>query len=481
MELESRLNKIEAISQESPQTASKKSKKKRKREKEKERCDDGQNDLLPVIDRPNEQSPLNVKIEVIYDQTDKTPPIVGYFPSGYKPSKHNESNNLHDTSNEENATSSLSQPSVKFYRNAQRTKIEKSSNERNEKWRSSERMELVVSPNGSNVDFVGKSYKGEATAAQLCTYALGVLDKKTKTLKIMPIAGNKIFRLEPKIQGVDASDKEPSVLENEDLSKENMAVRKKTLTDTYGTKKSITQGKRMEIMMQGDNPESRKDLDQKIDNVVVNKAALEDTSAHVARNIPPHNTSATTPQEAYPLGRIILTGEWDYLEDLYEILQAGEGAAINAYPVFVRNRIHKLREIQDEVERKTYSRIFSYITHLLKFKDLHSMDGVSSAKNHKFPSILRQKFMGMFTPESRKLPVEKIDLLISYVLVLSLYADDFRTDPTDIAKDLRVSRVMVRTHFENLGCKIVCENKLSLATLPVPLKFPVQRQRRARR
>lgn len=50
-----------------------------------------------------------------------------------------------------------------------------------------------MSPNGSNVEFVGNSYKGEAMAAQLCTYALGVLDKATQTLKIMPIAGNKVL------------------------------------------------------------------------------------------------------------------------------------------------------------------------------------------------------------------------------------------------------------------------------------------------
>lgn len=84
----------------------------------------------------------------------------------------------------------------------------------------------------------------------------------------------------------------------------------------------------------------------------------------------------------------------------------------------------------------------------------------------------------MFNPERNRLSDEKIDLLISYVLVLTLYVDDFRTDVDDIAKDLRMRPVPLRPHFENLGCKISHPNKSMLATLPVPLKFPMPKQRR---
>ncbi|XP_050234293.1 DNA-directed RNA polymerase I subunit rpa49 [Mercurialis annua] len=479
MEIESPLAKIRTVSKESPQTESKKSKKKRKREKEQELNAGFENEQMAEVDKYSEQPPINVKVEVICDQPDKTPPILGYFPSGYKPSKHSESNGLEETNGGRNVSALQLEPSVKFYRNAYRaSKAEKRSSEKNETTHS-ERLELVVNPNGTNVDFVGTSYEGEAKAPQLCTYALGVLDKKTQTLKIMPIAGNKILRMEPKVRGYDPSEKEPAMLNNEGISQDNRMERRNILDSAFGTKKSLAMSKRRQILQQGDNPESQKDLDRKIDNVVVNEEALASTAAHVARNIPPHNTSAATPQEAYPLSRIILSGEWDFLEDTYETLQAA-GAARDAYPIFICNRIHKLREIQDEVERKTHSRIFSYITHLLKFKDLHSIDGASSARKHRFPTILKQKFTGMFTPDGKRLPAEKIDLLISYVLVLTLYADNFRTDPTDIAKDLRVSAVMLRVHFQNLGCKIVREKKLSWATLPVPLQFPVQRHRRQR-
>ncbi|XP_065867132.1 DNA-directed RNA polymerase I subunit rpa49 [Euphorbia lathyris] len=449
-------------SQASPETATKKSRKKRKREKE-----NGDDGTVPVQNEqePNEQQPVNVQIDVIYDHIEKTPPIVGYFPSGYKFQKNDTSANLEEQGH----------PAVRFYRNAQRSKVEKA-----DKWKSSERMELVVTPTSSNVEFVGKSYKGEAVAAQLCTYALGVMDKKSQTLKIMPIAGNKIFRLEPKIRGLDTSDKEPAVVENEELSAQNKGNGMETLTVTYGTKKKQNQLKKQKLLQMDNNPESLGDLSKKIDNIVINKEALETANVHEVRNIPPHNSSATTPQEAYPLNRIIMEGEWGFLEDVHAILQVESGVATGAYPTFVHNRIHKLQDIQNEEEKQTTSCIFSFINHLIKFKDLHSFDGGSAAKNHRFPNILKQRFSQLFDSVSRRLTVEKIDLLISYVLVLTLYADDFKTDPTDIAKDLKISPVNLRMHFENLGCKLVRENKVLLATLPVPLKFPTLRRRRRR-
>lgn len=110
------------------------------------------------------------------------------------------------------------------------------------------------------------------------------------------------------------------------------------------------------------------------------------------------------------------------------------------------------------------------------------MDGVSSAKNHKIPSILIQKFSTMFAGlESKRLSDEKRDLLISYVLVLTLYVDDFRTDLSDIAKDLRMNPVSLRPYYQFLGCKLVREKGVTLATLPLPLQFLAERKRKRMR
>lgn len=68
----------------------------------------------------------------------------------------------------------------------------------------------------------------------------------------------------------------------------------------------------------------------------INGGALTSTSSIVARKTPPYDASANTPREAYPLDKIIEKEEWDFV-------QQESVAVTNAYPIFVRNRLHKLR------------------------------------------------------------------------------------------------------------------------------------------
>ncbi|KAF5931814.1 hypothetical protein HYC85_027985 [Camellia sinensis] len=340
------------------------------------------------------------------------------------------------------------------------------------------RLQLLVSPNGSQVNFVSTNYSGEAMAPQLCNYALGVLDKESQTLNIAPIVSNKIFRLEPIVAGSDSYEKEPS---KEELRAEERADKIRELKRMYSTAKSVKQDKKRRTLYRKENPETQEELDRKIEGIKINKEALESVGSHNARNVPPHDTSATTPQMAYPVDMIIFAGEWDYLGDILELLHVGAEVAPNVYPSFVYNRLRKLERIKDEVERTTLACVFSYITHLIKFKDKHSSEGSSSAKHHKIPSILVQKFSTMFAnSDSKWLTDEKKDLLISYVLVLTLIADGFQTYPSDIAKDLRMTTMNVRQHYQNLGCKFLRTGNSSVATLPVPLQFPklVQKRRR---
>jgi DNA-directed RNA polymerase I subunit RPA49 len=120
---------------------------------------------------------------------------------------------------------------------------------------------------------------------------------------------------------------------------------------------------------------------------------------NTARNIAPNDASACSPQDAYPLDKIILKGEWGFLEDIFELLQVGAEVLPNTYPTFVCNRIHKLQEIKGEEEKRTHSCIL--------YKDQHSMDGVSSSKGHKTPSVLSQRFSTVFSPVSNRLSAEK--------------------------------------------------------------------------
>ncbi|EHA8590717.1 hypothetical protein COCNU_scaffold022950G000010 [Cocos nucifera] len=102
---------------------------------------------------------VEVDMEVLSKTTDRITPIVGYFPSGYDP--HN------------GAFAIIGDPSVRLFQNQMH----------------SSRLELVVSPRDSNVEFVGTSYSGEATIPTLHLHPQGPQqrDKPSRSCPSPPI------------------------------------------------------------------------------------------------------------------------------------------------------------------------------------------------------------------------------------------------------------------------------------------------------
>ncbi|KAK1362788.1 hypothetical protein POM88_038349 [Heracleum sosnowskyi] len=169
------------------------------------------------------------------------------------------------------------------------------------------------------------------------------------------------------------------------------------------------------------------------------------------------------------------------LEDVKVNTEALDAGSTNARNIPFHDIVHKLKDIKDEYEKGTVASVLQYITHLIKYKDKHSMDHYRKVKNHKFPSILEEKFRTMFEPSSQRLSSEKNTFLINHVLVLTLFVDGYRSDISDIAKDLKIGVVELRKHWLELGCKLVREKNTLFATLPVPLTFPVNRQKKRKR
>ncbi|TKY59596.1 DNA-directed RNA polymerase [Spatholobus suberectus] len=99
---------------------------------------------------------IEVEIEAMHEHLNKTPPVVGYFPSGF------------DLLKNRSDGSGPFDFQVYWHRNMPK------------------RLQLVVRTAGSSVEFVGTSYSGKAEAGHRAMYALGVLDKEARTLKIVP-------------------------------------------------------------------------------------------------------------------------------------------------------------------------------------------------------------------------------------------------------------------------------------------------------
>ncbi|KAL5204983.1 hypothetical protein ABZP36_009854 [Zizania latifolia] len=348
-------------------------------------------------------------------------------------------------------------------------------------------LELVVGAPGGGPDFVGRSYAGEAAVPQLSSYALGVLDKASGTLKIVPIAANKILRLEPQFEGQQPAHSQHSeAVGAAGSSAEDTELKMQDITQAFGTQKDKDKDKKWKLLNeQRNDPSAFLDLD--LGNPETNVDA-DASQATIIRNIPPYDPAADTSEKAYLFDEIIPKRIRPHLMDIVGYLESGEFSS-KGYGSFVSNRVKKLQELQGEGKERL-AWILSYITHLLSLLARNS----STSKRHKkenqashgpvIPQAVYRKLLLMFTePGSSALSTEKHELLINYILVLTLYADDFRSDPTDIRADLKMTHQMIKPYYDQLGCKSVSAGafKGSVMTLPAPLKFPQEVTRRRRR
>lgn len=109
---------------------------------------------------------LEVKMDYVPSKEGRGRPFVSYFPTGFDPVRAATAN----------AESRLTE--IKAYQGVEKLRAKQT--------------QLVASTQGQ-VDFVGLNYTGEAAMWNPCSYALGVFDKEKGTLKLVPLAGEKVL------------------------------------------------------------------------------------------------------------------------------------------------------------------------------------------------------------------------------------------------------------------------------------------------
>eukprot|EP00249_Psilotum_nudum_P011723 c23346_g1_i1 orf=74-1456(+) len=433
-------------------------------------------------------------------------PFVGYFPCGFNPLT------------QDNCQASVE---VRAYQNTNRYKA---------------RQYQVVAQalrEEDGVDFVGTNYTGEAAVWQPVNYALGVFDKENKALKLVPLSGGKIFRMEPRVREVEYEGDPGKVeVEHEQWTKETMLQKRNLLTATFGSHKSRLQLSRLERgRVKEDVLGDREEIEALFEHVGKTSAvltaseALEQADSSVRRNIPPHDPLATSPENAYLIDEIITMDERTSLRDMEMLRRAardhGKAQKLreeNQYPAFVLNRLSSLCDQNDE--RNTMRAIIlSYIRHLLAFYHLprhcikHIVDPVSfheEIDNSKaidlrahlnIPHAVAVKILKCFTSscrdvmsgnmEVRTQTADNRNLLISYILVLGLMIDGFQVDPYDLAVELKVAVSKLKPYYLMLGCKYIKQEKTGMldqkglpkaykVVLHVPLEFPTMIAKRRR-
>ncbi|KAL2344754.1 hypothetical protein Fmac_006039 [Flemingia macrophylla] len=94
-------------------------------------------------------------------------------------------------------------------------------------------------------------------------YAIGILGKEAQSLKIVPIAGNKISRLEPKVRGV--GDNEPANSTLEEMTPQQKLAE---TTAIWGIKRDIEKAKKKLALKQDEDPDTHINLDVKMKMLV---------------------------------------------------------------------------------------------------------------------------------------------------------------------------------------------------------------------
>nr|GEV17367.1 DNA-directed RNA polymerase I subunit RPA49 [Tanacetum cinerariifolium] len=138
-------------------------------------------------------------------------------------------------------------------------------------------------------------------------------DKRLKLLESCKLC--KIFRLEPRFDDEgNPADENSKFEEAEEKKEKNFSVLDKQSQQTVKKEKALHENC---------DPAAQADLNNKIADAKVNAKALEvgATTTSSARNIPPHDLSATRPRQAYPIENIIFKGGWKYLLHIAETLQ----------------------------------------------------------------------------------------------------------------------------------------------------------------
>lgn len=107
----------------------------------------------------------------------------------------------------------------------------------------------------------------------------------------------------------------------------------------------MLQNHELESLPQKQDPISKKDSEKLLEEVKVNTEALKAAGNSNLFNIPYYDMSASTPDKAYPLEKIIEKEEWDCLGDLLN-LSPGAKLTPDTYPIFVCNRVQKLDDIK---------------------------------------------------------------------------------------------------------------------------------------
>jgi len=343
-------------------------------------------------------------------------------------------------------------------------------------------MELIGET--ETVNYVGQNYAGECMGQQTSKYVVGVYDEEAGTLKLLPMGGGKVFRMTPRVVGLSYEAPE-YVPVPEGETREDMISRANSLAKSFG--RENLQRKREERKV-GRIEEKHMTAKNLVQSDLIEAAKTEVGSDEIynrasdVRNIPPHDKTATTAEDAYPLDLVITRPEQAALKEL-----AGRLGRNSVDTLKESGKIHSLvlhyLEIAKE-QGKPGKRTLTCLAYLnallslykgpvlLREKDLKELNLPEGLTKHALTKFAEERAAAAAQPndisdtapvqkaEDRERPMSyqrtssKKDLLMCYILLLCLMVSDFAVETAHLLQEFKVSQKQMTLYFSELGCVV---------------------------
>eukprot|EP00771_Trimastix_marina_P000154 gnl/Trimastix_PCT/1162.p1 GENE.gnl/Trimastix_PCT/1162~~gnl/Trimastix_PCT/1162.p1 ORF type:complete len:503 (-),score=185.04 gnl/Trimastix_PCT/1162:68-1576(-) len=353
----------------------------------------------------------------------------------------------------------------------------------------------IVKGENSFMEVQARNWGGMGLGARSSSYMLGVMNRKTRRLELVPVPH--IYALKQRIKGEDDAIK--------DLDEK---LRVEELTLRFGSKvRKQTRQKRIAYSLE-DKTISTQSSGMSVEALATQTAqqqqesgGAEELDEQAVAGVPPHDMEAVHPVNAYPIDRLIPPAIRETLPYLPLINLASnpeilaERAKSNQHSHFVMEHIARLPSRPEE-EQEDAARLLCYITYLWRFYHCHNgliARGAKAVQQHiGAPAPVVKHLLNTFAVRvhttadlqvSYSLPPRSATKIVLHLVTVALHVDKFETNPQSLAIDLNMALTNqgILRYYRALGCKIVLRRSMvqgveksreHVVTLPVPLKFP---------
>ncbi|XP_067132462.1 DNA-directed RNA polymerase I subunit RPA49-like isoform X2 [Centruroides vittatus] len=327
------------------------------------------------------------------------------------------------------------------------------------------------------MEYVGYNFGPEAPrVSSLCQYFVGVLNKKTKCMKLHK---TQLFNLRPVIEVAEKESKE-----NETTYREKVDQ----LTKKFGSK--IKKGQlesRLQHSIGTDDMEivAAKAIEEAKEESLNKSNSLEEKEATYSEIIPPQDRNAFVAKNVYKIQDIISDAEYNAIEpDIFLNAskdQITEWQQQATYGVYIIDKLKTL-PIKEDV-RKHKAKLLTYFYFMMQLANLKARELKRKDPLPSVPTLFKEKILDKFTSKStnqsgkldRSFPNKMKDKLAAHALVLALFVDEFEVNLNQIQPDLKIPINRLATLAGALGCKVVIHKdqltkritKTAILTIPL--------------